>query len=90
MAEERPVDRSADADRAPQVDSRPMVDKAMVKEALADLLDEIPSFRALKAQPGTSTQNASAAPPREGKPVHIRIRAKGSLSLLGLGQRDDK
>ena len=70
MAEERPGDR-------------PKVGKSMVKEALADLLDEVPSFWALRAQPGTSTQNAdtSAAPPREGKPVHIRIRAKGSLSL---------
>ena len=88
MAEERPVDRAVDEDGAPQVDSRPMVDKAMVKEALADLLDEIPSFRALKAQPGTSTQNAgsSVAPPREGEPVHIRIRAKGSLSLWRLAK----
>ena len=67
MTEDRPVDRLADADRAPQVDSRPKVDKAMVKEALADLLDEIPSFWTLRAQPGTNTQNAdtSAAPPRE-------------------------
>ena len=61
MTEESTGDRSTEG--------RPSVDKAVVKEALTELLDEIPAFRALKAQPGPSSQLSSdpPTPPQQGE-----------------------
>ena len=39
----------------------PTVDKAVIKEALTELLDEIPALRALRAQLGAGTEDAGGA-----------------------------
>ena len=49
------------------------LDKEVVKEALAELLDDIPAFLALKAQPSQHTSD-STPPPAEGE-CRLLVRA---------------
>ena len=57
MTEEHPPS----VDPVPPEGSRPTVDKAVIKEALTELLKEIPAFCALRAQPGPGTEDAGGA-----------------------------
>ena len=67
MDEDRTPERAADGD------SRPQLDKAVVKEALSELLGEIPAFRSLIKLPQPGSEGATQG--SQG--------AEGALSLPG-------
>ena len=73
MSEDRTPERAADSGSGGDGDSRPQLNKAVVKEALSELLGEIPVFRSLIKLPPPGSEGATQG--SQG--------AKGALSLPG-------
>ena len=71
MAEDHTADRLTDAGESRAGETPTRVDKATVKEALSDLLGEIPAFRELMSLPGPSTEAGA----------HGRRDAEGSTAV---------
>ena len=59
MAEDHTAEHPTDVEDVQARDSSLRVDKATVKEALSDLLSEIPAFRELTNLPGPSSEGGA-------------------------------
>ena len=61
MVDDHVTDRPADSEAVGSREAPLQVDKAVVKEALLNLLSEIPAFRALMGLPGPSSESGAKA-----------------------------